>query len=134
MTKSLVEKVVTKNCKKHENMKIEKTCEKEYCLLEIAGTLSSETLHELRLKLEKAASLKIHILLDFSDLDFIDSTSVGIIVQTYNSCVKHSKEFIIINPGEAIMRFFSIINFNEHIMVFPSKNDAIRYVLHHEED
>ena len=57
-----------------------------------------------------------NVVLDFTNLDYIDSTGLGIIIGAYGRMKDHGKEITIINPKDNVKKLLSITQLDKIFM------------------
>jgi len=95
-------------------------------LINVKGTLSIENIAPFETLLNKYVDEKIHILIDLSEMTFIDSSSLGIIVVYYTKTEKNNRHFSLININSDIMQMFRITGLDKRIKIFDSLDSAVR--------
>lgn len=106
-------------------MKITTEMKDGYVLIKIKGTLSIENISPFETLLNKYVEEKIHILIDLSEMTFIDSSSLGIIVVYYTKSEKNNKHLSLININGDIMQMFKITGLDKRIKIFDTLELAI---------
>lgn len=107
-------------------MKVSSEQKKNYILISVKGTLSIENISPFETLVNKCVEQKSHILIDLSDLTFIDSSSLGIIVVYYTKSEKNSRHFALININSDIMQMFKITGLDKRIKIFDDLQDAVK--------
>ena len=95
-------------------------------LINVKGTLSIENIAPFETLLNKYVDEKMHILIDLSEMTFIDSSSLGIIVVYYTKSEKNSRHFSLININADIMQMFRITGLDKRIKIYDSLDAAMR--------
>ena len=86
-------------------------------ILETTGDIdivSSKTLKEVLVN--KFEEKTTDIILDFTQLDYIDSTGLGIIIGAYGRMKESGKKLTIIHPKESIKRLLTITGLDKIFM------------------
>ena len=99
--------------------------EDEYILFSVKSVLSIESINSLERLLNKYANGKKHILIDFSGITFIDSSSLGILVIFNTKLEKNNKHLVLINISSYIMKVFESTGLDKHILIFDDIPSAI---------
>ena len=79
----------------------------------ICGELDEHSAHYTRTKLDKifeGNNFK-QIIIDLSELDFMDSTGIGVLIGRYKNLSKKNKKTYISNPSRTIEKIFNIAVF-----------------------
>jgi len=105
-------------------MKVSSEQREKYILISVKGTLSIENISPFETLVNKYVEQKTHILLELSDLTFIDSSSLGIIVVYYTKSEKNNKHFALLNINNDIMQMFKITGLDKRIKIFNDLDDA----------
>lgn len=105
-------------------MKVSSEQRKNYILISVKGTLSIENISPFETLINKCVEQKSHILIDLSDLTFIDSSSLGIIVVYYTKSEKNNRQFALLNINSDIMQMFKITGLDKRIRIFDNLEDA----------
>ena len=107
-------------------MKVSSEQRENYILISVKGTLSIENISPFETLLNKYVDEKTHILIDLSEMTFIDSSSLGIIVVYYTKSEKNNKHFSLININGDIMQMFKITGLDKRIKIFDNLNSAVK--------
>lgn len=105
-------------------MKITTDIKDDFVLIHVKGTLSIENISPFETLLNKYLEEKTHMLIDFSQLTFIDSSSLGIIVVYYTKSEKNNKHFALISINGDIMQMFKITGLDKRIKIFDDLETA----------
>jgi anti-sigma B factor antagonist len=65
------------------------------------------------------------VILDFSDVPYIDSTALGALVAANISCLKAGRRVVLSGVSERVSRMFKITNVESLFLTFPTLEDAI---------
>lgn len=106
-------------------MKVSSEQRENYILISVKGTLSIENISPFETLVNKCVEQKSHILIDLTDLTFIDSSSLGIIVVYYTKSEKNSRQFALININSDIMQMFKITGLDKRIRIFNDLKEAV---------
>lgn len=107
-------------------MKVTSEKKENFILIRIKGTLSIENISPFETMVNKHVEDKEDILIDLSELTFIDSSSLGIIVVYYTKSEKNSRHFALLNINSDIMQMFKITGLDKRIKIFNSFEDAVK--------
>jgi anti-sigma B factor antagonist len=107
-------------------MKITTEMMENSILINVKGTLSIENIAPFETLLNKCVDEKLHILIDLSEMTFIDSSSLGIIVVYYTKSEKNSRHFSLININSDIMQMFRITGLDKRIKIFDNLDSAMK--------
>jgi anti-anti-sigma factor len=106
-------------------MKVSSEQRENYILISVKGTLSIENISPFETLVNKCVEQKSHILIDLTDLTFIDSSSLGIIVVYYTKSEKNSRHFALLNINNDIMQMFKITGLDKRIRIFNDLKEAV---------
>lgn len=107
-------------------MKVTSENKGNFVLISIKGTLSIENISPFETLVNKHVDNNDHILIDLTDLTFIDSSSLGIIVVYYTKSEKNGRQFALLNINSDIMQMFKITGLDKRIKIFNSLAEAVR--------
>ena len=105
-------------------MRIVTEIKKDYVLIHVKGTLSIENISPFETLLNKYLEEKANIFIDLSQMTFIDSSSLGIIVVYYTKSEKNNRRFALININNDIMQMFKITGLDKRIHIFDNLASA----------
>ncbi len=107
-------------------MKVSAESKNNHTVVTVKGTLSIENISPFETLLKKYVDSDSHILINLSDLTFIDSSSLGIIVVYYTKSEKNSKHFALVNVNQDIMQMFRITGLDKRIRIFKTMDEAVQ--------
>jgi anti-anti-sigma factor len=67
-------------------------------------------------------------ILDMSELDFLDSSGIGIIIRIAKSVRKNNGDIVLLKVSPRIDNILGSISFYNFVKVYVKQNDAIRYL------
>lgn len=105
-------------------MKVTSEQKENFIIISIKGTLSIENISPFETLVNKHVENKAHILVDLSELTFIDSSSLGIIVVYFTKSEKNNRNFALLNINPDIMQMFKITGLDKRIKIFRSLDEA----------
>lgn len=105
-------------------MKVTSEQKENFIVINIKGTLSIENISPFETLVNKHVEQKDHILIDLSELTFIDSSSLGIIVVYFTKSEKNNRNFVLLNINPDIMQMFKITGLDKRIKIFSSLDEA----------
>ena len=96
------------------------------CLVRLHGSCTMEVSNQLGEKLRELAEDDVnHIILDMTDLDFIESTGLGGVVSTYLRCRRRSGDLKLVGPRPPILAVLQLTRLTQLFPVFDSIDDAL---------
>ncbi|HQO38967.1 MAG TPA: STAS domain-containing protein [Spirochaetota bacterium] len=105
-------------------MKVTSEQKENFIVINIKGTLSIENISPFETLVNKHVEKKDNILIDLSELTFIDSSSLGIIVVYFTKSEKNNRNFALLNINPDIMQMFKITGLDKRIRIFSSIDEA----------
>jgi anti-sigma B factor antagonist len=94
-------------------------------VVRLAGELDLHTAEEVReTLLELADELPSRLVLDFAAVDFVDSTVLGVLVETRSRLRPHGR-LLLVAPGLETARALEISGLDRHLPVHASVDDAL---------
>jgi anti-sigma B factor antagonist len=106
-------------------MKITSEQKENFIVINIKGTLSIENISPFETLVNKHVEKKDNILIDLSELNFIDSSSLGILVVFFTKSEKNNRNFALLNINPDIMQMFKITGLDKRIRIFSSIDEAM---------
>lgn len=111
-------------------MEISHSIENDVCLVTSEGQLALEnvsTLKEYISPLLENGSYK-GLILDFSEITFVDSKGVSLIILTNMTLQNRNSSFALFSVNEKIMEIFNLSGLSNHIRIFESKESALKEI------
>jgi len=92
-------------------------------ILQLNGPVTITTLFALRdtLRAEKAAKT---LILDFSQVPYVDSAGVGVIVNAHVSCVNSGRRLILVTVNDRVRTLMKNTRVDEVLVIFPTLQEA----------
>jgi len=99
-----------------------------YILLNVEGVIKlGESAEFFAQTLERAlAEDEGHVLVDFSRINYIDSTGIGELVGYLGQFRDRHRKLILINPTDRILRLLEVARLTELFSIYDTVEDAIR--------
>jgi anti-anti-sigma factor len=97
-------------------------------VVRISGTLSVENLGQFDKTLGEYLDTGVNAILDFSKLNFIDSSCLGIIVMYYSRYGEAGKILCISSLNSNIFQMFSLTGIGRRVPIYDSVEDALEYL------
>lgn len=83
-------------------------------LIKLAGDLDIYSEDEFRDFIEKnLENIDRRLVIDIDDLDYLDSTGLGLFMKVYKLAKENGQDFKVINPKENIYKLFKITDLTE---------------------
>jgi anti-sigma B factor antagonist len=92
-------------------------------ILQLDGPITLTTLFGFRdvLRAEKTAKT---VILDFSQVPYVDSAGVGVIVNAYVSCLNSGRRLVLIAVQDRIRTLMKVTRVEEVLEIFPTLQEA----------
>ena len=92
-------------------------------ILQLSGPVTIRTLFALRdaVRAEKTAKT---LILDFSQVPYVDSAGVGVIVNAHVSCVNSGRRLVLVAVQDRIRALMKTTRVDEVLMIFPTLQQA----------
>ena len=116
------------NSEKEYSMKISHRQYNDVDILDIEGSLSIDRLDSFEHYLQKYYNDNKSIILNITDVEFIDSSSLGLIVSYYNQFLKKNLRMVLYHPKKNIMKVLNITGLSARLVVFKSLEKAIKHI------
>ncbi|HEY3172710.1 MAG TPA: STAS domain-containing protein [Thermoanaerobaculia bacterium] len=99
-------------------------------VLRLGGMVKlGETVHELERTLDRAASEGTGaVVLDLTDLEYLDSTAVGILVGALHRLKSEDRELVLVNPRERIAALLRVAHLDSLFEIYDSVSEALRAI------
>jgi len=97
-------------------MKYSERDEGPYRVIALSGKVDMYDSPEARKQILKALKARHHVLVDLSDVEYIDSSGIASLVEGYQLARKHSLQFGLVGVSEAAMRVLQLARLDQ---VFP---------------
>jgi anti-anti-sigma factor len=110
------------------SMKINVHNEEKYTLVEVEGSLSVESLNYFEKKLQGAYERGLNIIIDFSSLVFIDSSSLGLILVYFTKQTGNKKHLVLMKVNRDIYEMFNITGLSRRVKIFDSLDTALAHI------
>lgn len=96
-------------------------------IIGIKGELDHHTAEYVRQKIDSEIlkSTTRNIVFDFSELSFMDSSGIGVIIGRYKNILKLNGKAAVVNISDQIMRILSMSGILKIIPVYKSLDDAV---------
>ena len=69
---------------------------------------------------------KVNIVLDMSNVGYMDSSALGIIISLYKACRMNGGGFAIAGLVDTVKRLFSMTSLDKVIPIYPTVEDAVK--------
>ena len=97
--------------------------------VELGGELELHNAHLLREELNNlCAGERPGVVVDLSQLSFMDSTGIGVLVNGFKAARSHRGALALVCPSQRLMRLFEIAGLTSALVIFGDRADAQAYV------
>jgi len=99
-------------------------------ILRLAGMVKvGENLHELERILERAANEGTGaVVLDLSELEYLDSTAIGTLVGGLHRLKSEDRDLVLVNPRERIAGLLRVANLDSLFEIYGSVAEALEAI------
>ena len=107
-------------------MDIVKNMEGEILTVKLIGRLDTNASMEFEQEVEKSInSNSKNMIIDFSDLEYICSSGLRVIIQAAKKLKSLQGELVLCSMEDYIQEVFEISGFDTFLKIFPSKEEAV---------
>lgn len=105
-------------------------------VLRLGGMLKvGETVREFEERLKQIASERTgSLVLDLTDVEYMDSTTLGVLVGALHRLKSENRELVLVNPRERIASLLRVAKLDSLFEIYPSVAEAIASIKRREED
>ncbi len=97
-----------------------------YSIIKIEGSLTSEHTKGFENIILKLIDEKKHILIDFTELVFISSSILTILLSYHSKSKENSLKLHLFGVNKDISQLFSITEVSAHLNIFETQNEALQ--------
>jgi anti-sigma B factor antagonist len=94
-------------------------------VIHVGGDLDVYTAPRLKEALDEAVAGGGRLVLDLSEVHFIDSTALGVLVGTHQETQQNNSELRLVVEDPFLLKIFHITGFDGVFSIFPQVADAI---------
>jgi anti-sigma B factor antagonist len=109
-------------------MKIDKLEKQKHIVLHVQGSLSVENISSFQEELNTCLLTGKHVVLELSEVTFIDSSTLGVIVLFYSKMVAEKNHLIIANVKPEIHQMLNLTGVSKKMKVFRAIEDAEDFI------
>lgn len=97
-------------------------------LLRLRGSIDSATIPVIddNLRARIRGSLNKHILIDFYEVDHVDSATLATLIYLLDQLKKNNRKLGIVNINRALKNYLAIEKINKLVRVYKSEKDALK--------
>lgn len=94
-----------------------------------------ETVREFEGRLEQIASDRTEsLILDLSDVEYMDSTTLGVLVGALHRLKSENRELVLVNPRERIASLLRVAKLDSLFEIYGTVEEAVASIRRREED
>lgn len=97
-------------------------------LIRVQGEIDLATVHRFRTCLEKAISRNRHIVVDLSDLSFLDLKGIGALEEAHRASHAQKHHLVVVGSHPMVDRVIQITELAKTIPVFHSREEALKLI------
>ena len=99
----------------------------EVAVVGLCGYVDAHTFGQLERQLHEVLDQgHYHLVLDFGEMEFINSSGLGLLLGVKRIATRHQGDLCIIRMPEAIYEVFDVLGFSQLISVYPSWEAAAK--------
>lgn len=108
-------------------MKVKFTNKGSVLVIKISGELDHHSAEYFRQKIDSeiVKSTTRDIIFDLSDLDFMDSSGIGVLMGRYKNIIKLNGRGVVVNPGKQVRRILEMAGILKIMKVYSSNEQAL---------
>jgi anti-sigma B factor antagonist len=105
-------------------------------ILRLGGMVKvGETVRELESRFERIASEQTgSVILDLTDLEYIDSTTLGVLVGALHRFKSQNRDLVLVHPRERIAALLRVANLDSLFRIYGSVPEALGALERREDD
>lgn len=107
-------------------MKIRESEQDNHIEMTVEGSISIENIHLFEENLEEAIQKKKHLVLILSEVSYIDSISLGVIILNAKEAEKNKKIICFVNPNPDITQMFNVTGLSNRLNVYDTIDQAVK--------
>jgi anti-sigma B factor antagonist len=106
------------------------TLTREVCLVAVTGELDLSTADQVGRPIDEARSRGAStVVADLSNVSFIDSAALAMLVEKTKSVQKHSGEVVVVASDPRVLRTFEVSGLDRVFRIFPTLREAVGALL-----
>lgn len=110
---------------KDKSMKVPAKNPENPSILELTGRIESHTVPNWQKRLAQAATSHTpHLIVDLSNVTFIDSSGLVMFMQNLRRCRENGGDLYLCNPQRPVRRILELTQLNKAIEIFPNQTEA----------
>jgi anti-sigma B factor antagonist len=97
----------------------------DFAVVHAGREIDSSTVHALAGAVTEAASLASHVVIDLTQVTFVDSSGLGALIVARKSAREHEGSMSLVSPPPAVRRLLGSTHLNDVFAVYDSLAEAI---------
>jgi len=94
-------------------------------IVSLAGELDLSTIRQLEGRLFGELRKRAGVVVDLTELSFIDSSGIGLLIQAFRADGDHGGVYTVISRGSQVERVFRLAGIDRALPLFLSRQDAV---------
>ncbi|HEV2350575.1 MAG TPA: STAS domain-containing protein [Terriglobia bacterium] len=96
-------------------------------ILKLVGPLTITTMFDFRDTFRAETSAQ-SVILDMTDVPYVDSAGMGSIVNAHVSCANHGRRLALVGVADRIMTMLKVTRVDSVLAIYPTLDEALRAV------
>ncbi len=109
-------------------MKISAQSRDNHIVMKVEGSLSNENMHQFDEALTHAIVQGRHVLLDLSDLNFINSSGLGLIIAKNNRAKSENLSLVLYGMSGEMSKLFTVTDLHKHLNIVETYDEACAFL------
>ena len=98
----------------------------EICVIVLTGEHDLSTAPDLRVHVEDAVIAGGDLIVDLTEVGFIDSSVLGVLIAGYRSVTAAARGFAVVAvPQSSVTRLFDLVSVSDVLAVYPTRAEAV---------
>ena len=109
-------------------MKISKKSINNLVILKVEGSLATENIKEFETNIYSALDKKNNIIIDFSDLSFICSAGLSVLIASHKKAEAKNLKIVITGCSQDVLNLFRLTELDQHLTIKNTLEEARLYL------
>ena len=106
-------------------MKLNVRAEGDVFVMDVIGEMTLYEIGAFRDKINELSKDKKTLILNLSEVDYIDSTGLGVMISGRNSLDKAGGKLILASPNESVRKVLELTRLTQLFAIYESEEEAI---------
>ncbi|MCK4600924.1 MAG: STAS domain-containing protein [Phycisphaerae bacterium] len=112
--------------KLHKKLKLDVQETAAATVVRVCGSAEMSEAEKLRTQIDELASRETPVIvLDLSEMDFISSSGLGVIISGHLKCRRHNGQIKLVNPTLAVMELLETTRLTKLFSIYKTVDEAI---------